>query len=194
MEKKILAYAFCLLILVACIIFWVSRESVEEVQAHLDHAQAQLETVQTEFQENQAQLTARKEAAALITEASGLNQQNRQLREEIQAIHRQRLGLVTPPPRQRPEGRQEAGGQVIPEIILATGTTLKQVTVQSMNAETTVLRHSEGVSSVPTSILPATLVDKHLGPKEPAASGTGAPAKAPSGTAPTTPAEAAPAR
>jgi hypothetical protein len=59
---------------------------------------------------------------------------------------------------------------VIPEIILATGTTLRQVTIQSMDAETTLLRHSEGVTSVPTSILPATVVEKHLPLKKPAAS------------------------
>lgn len=162
MEKKILAYAFALLLLVAGIIFWVSRESVEEVQSSLDHARAGLEAVEAEFQDHQALLAARKEAAALITEASGLGQQNRRLREEIRALHHQRTELVSPPPRKRPQARQEPGGQVIPEIILATGTTLRQATIQSMDAETTILRHSEGVTSVPTSILPAALVEKHL--------------------------------
>jgi hypothetical protein len=106
MEKKILAYAFALLLLVAGIIFWVSRESVEEVQANLEHAQAGLEAVQAEFQDHQALLTARKEAAALITEASGLDQQNQRLREEIRTLHRQRADLVNPPPRQRPGTRR----------------------------------------------------------------------------------------
>lgn len=184
MEKKILIYACCLLVLVAGIIFWVSRESVDEVQASLEHAQGHLETVQAEFQDSQALLTARKEAAALITEASGLDQQNTQLRDEIREIHRQRIQLIQPPPRSRAQAPQaptgqEPGLQVIPEITLATGTTLKQVTIQSMDAEMTVFRHSEGVSSVPTSILPASLVDKFLPRKPPADNGTDGAAKAP---------------
>ncbi len=160
MDGKIFAYGLCLLALIAGTGFWTYTMDIDEAEKDATLARQQLSAVEDGIKHSQAWIVARKEASALITAAGVIEQQNQAVRDEIAAIKEQRLSLAKVFLGSIERARGDMLGRVMAEVTLATGTTLRQASIQSIDPEITVFQHSEGVSKVPTTILPSVLLDR----------------------------------
>lgn len=160
MDGKIIVYGFCLLFIIAGTTFWTYTMDIDEAQKDVVLARQQAVAIEDSIKQSHGWMAARKEAAAFISAASIIEQQNETLRTEVNAIKQQRSDLAKAFIASIERAREETLGKVMPEITLATGTTLKQASIQSVDPEITVFQHSEGVSKVPTTILPSTLLDR----------------------------------
>lgn len=160
MDGKIVIYGFCLLAIIAGTSFWTFTMDIDEAEKEVVLARQQLTAVDESIKSTQAWTVARKEAAALITAGGIIEQQNAKLREEVESLKQQRGDLAKAFIGSIERARGETVGRVMAEITLATGTTLKQASIQSVDPEITVFQHSEGVSKVPTTILPSSLLDR----------------------------------
>ncbi|MES2594960.1 MAG: hypothetical protein V4662_06485 [Verrucomicrobiota bacterium] len=160
MDGKIFVYGLCLLAIITGTSFWMYTMDIDEAQKTVVLARQQLSAAEEGIKSSGAWITARKEASALITAAGIIEQQNQTLRDEVGVIKQQRTDLAKVFVASIERAREEMLGRVMAEVTLATGTTLKQASIQSSDPEVTVFQHSEGVSKVPTTILPSILLDK----------------------------------
>jgi len=160
MDAKIIVYGFCLMTIVAASVFWRYAMEIDDVEKEVVVARQSLNNIEEALKQAKAWGTARKEAAALLAAASVIKKSNDALHAEIQAIQKKRqevaksyLGAVE-------RARAETAGMELPEIALATGVSLKNATIQSIDEELTVIKHSLGVTKVSTGMLPAEFKDR----------------------------------
>ncbi|GEP43050.1 hypothetical protein [Brevifollis gellanilyticus] len=160
MDGKIFAYGLCLLAIIVGTSFWTYTMDIDEAHKNVELARQQLSAVEDGIKHGQAWIVARKEASAQISAAGIIEQQNQKLRDEIAVLKQQRVDVAKVFLGSIERARGDLLGRVMAEVTLATGTTLKQASIQSIDPEITVFQHSEGVSKVPTTILPSTLLDR----------------------------------
>lgn len=133
---------------------------VDEAQKEFILAQQQMGQIEDSVKKEQISFAHRKEAVAIITAANIIERDNNQLREETRKIKDNRDNLAKAFTSTIQRVREESIGMIIPEIPLATGNTLKNAKLQAVDENLTVIQHSEGVSKVPTTTLPASLLDR----------------------------------
>ncbi len=133
---------------------------VDEAQKEFILAQQQMGQIEDSVKKEQISFAHRKEAAAIITAAHIIERDNNLLREEARKIKDNRDNLAKAFTSTIQRVREESIGMIIPEIPLATGNTLKNAKLQAVDENLTVIQHSEGVSKVPTTTLPASLLDR----------------------------------
>lgn len=160
MDGKIIVYGFCLAALIAGSSFWAYTMEMDDAQKDVVLARQQLVVVEESIKQTKAWMAARKEAAALIAAGQIIEQENQKLRTEIELIKQDRSNLANAFLNSIQRAREESLGVVIPEIILTTGTTLKQAKIQSISSDITIFQHSQGVSKVPSTTLPDSLLDR----------------------------------
>ena len=160
MDAKITIYGLCLVFIIAVTSFWSYMMGVDDAQKDLNSAREHLEAVEKNIVDTRAWIVARKEASALITAANHIEQENVIARENLDKINQQRSNIAKAFVAAIERARSETIGVVMPEVRLASGTILKQAKLQSVDPEIAVFQHSEGVSKVPTSILPTKLLDR----------------------------------
>ncbi len=160
MDAKIIVYGFCLLAIVAGTTFWRYAMDMDEVEKEVVLARQQLNNVEEGLNQAKAWATARKEAAALIAAASVIKEGNDALHEEIQAIQKKRMEVAKNYLGTVERARADTAGMELPEITLATGVSLKNAKIQSIDEELTVIKHSLGVTKVATDMLPAVFKDR----------------------------------
>ncbi len=160
MDAKIIVYGFCLAALIAGASFWAYTMEMDDAQKDVVYAKQQLAVAEDSIKQTKAWMAARKEASALISAAHIIEQENQKLRAEIENLRTDRTNLAHAFISSIQRAREESLGVVIPEVVLITGTTLKQAKIQSIDAEITIFQHSEGVSKVPSTTLPESLLDR----------------------------------
>jgi hypothetical protein len=160
MDAKIFVYGFCLVAIITGASFWAYTMEIDEAQKDVFQARQQSAVVTESIKQAKAWLVARKEAAALIAAAQIIEQDNLKLTAEIEAIKQDRTNLAKAFLNSIQRAREESIGVVIPEVSLVTGTTLRQARIQSIDSEITIFQHSEGVSKVPSTTLPKSLLER----------------------------------
>ncbi len=160
MDAKIFVYGFCLVAIIAGTSFWAYTMEIDEAQKEVFEAKQQTAVIAESINLAKAWLVARKEAAALIAAARIIEQDNLKLAAEIETIKRDRTNLANTFLSSIQRAREEFIGVLIPEVILVTGTTFRQARIQSIDSEITIFQHSEGVSKVPSTTLPKSLLER----------------------------------
>jgi len=160
MDAKIIVYGFCLLAIVAGSTFWRYAMEIDDVEKEVVLARQNLNNVEEGLRQAKAWGTARKEAAALLAAASVIKESNDALYEEIQVLQKKRMEVAKSYMSAVERARAETAGMELPEITLATGGSLKNAKIQSIDEELTVIKHSEGVAKIATKLLPAMFKDR----------------------------------
>ncbi len=160
MDGKIVVYVVFLFVIMGGVMGIFYTTDVDEAQKEFILAQQQLGQIEDSVKKEQIAFAQRKEAAAIITAAHIIERDNNILREEIRKIKGDRDNLAKAFTSTIQRVREESIGMVVPSVPLATGNTLKNAKIQSADENLTVIQHSEGVSKVPTSTLPASLLDR----------------------------------
>lgn len=160
MDAKIIIYGFCLVAIIAGASFWSYTMGIDEAQKDVFSARQQLAVAEDSIKQAKAWLSARKEAAALISAAAIIEKDNEALRGEIAAVRSKRRDVAKVFVSTIERGRNEFVGITLPELTLSTGAKFRNAKIQSLDSEITVLQHSEGVSKVSTTELPAEIQDR----------------------------------
>lgn len=160
MDGKIVVYIIFLFVIMGGVMGIFYTTDVDEAQKEFILAQQQVGQIEDAVKKEQVSLAQRKEAAAIITAAHIIERENNQLREETRKIKDNRDNLAKAFTSTIQRVREESIGMIVPEIPLATGNTLKNAKLQAVDENLTVIQHSEGVSKVPTTTLPASLLDR----------------------------------
>jgi hypothetical protein len=160
MDGKIVVYIIFLFVIMGGVMGIFYTTDVDEAQKEFILAQQQVGQIEDAVKKEQVSLAHRKEAAAIITAAHIIERENNQLREETRKIKDNRDNLAKAFTSTIQRVREESIGMIIPEIPLATGNTLKNAKIQAVDENLTVIQHSEGVSKIPTTTLPASLLDR----------------------------------
>lgn len=160
MDGKIIVYGFCLLALIAGSSFWAYTLELDDAQKEVVLARQQFTVAEEGIKQTKAWMAARKEAAALIAASQIIEQENQKLNAEIELIKQDRTNLARAFLSSIQKAREESLGVVIPEVILTTGTTLKQARIQSLDPAITIFQHEQGVSKVPSTTLPEDLLER----------------------------------
>jgi hypothetical protein len=133
---------------------------IDEAQKDVISARQQSAVVEESIKQAKAWLTARKEAAALISAAAIIEKDNTTLRNEIAATRLERTNVAKNFKSSIERARNELVGTTLSEVALSSGQRLKNAKIQSLDEEITVFQHSEGVSKIPTAELPAEIQDR----------------------------------
>lgn len=160
MDAKVIIYGFCLVAIIAGASFWSYTMGIDEAQKDVFSARQQLAVADESIKQAKAWLSARKEAAALISAAAIIEKDNEALRGEIAAVHTKRRDVAKVFVSTIERARNEFVGITLPELTLSTGARFRNAKVQSFDSEITVLQHSEGVSKVATTELPPEIQDR----------------------------------
>lgn len=160
MDAKIFVYCFCLVALFAGGGLWSYTMGIDEVQKELILARNENQVVLDTLSKTKSWLAIRKEAAALIGAAAIMKEKNEAVQAEIQAVQNQRSEVAKNFMSTIAQARAATVGMVLPEITLSTGASLKNAKVQSLDEETALIQHSQGVTKVATSSLSAELQDR----------------------------------
>lgn len=160
MDGKIIVYGLCLLAVIAGSSFWAYTMEIDDAQKEVVLARQQLAVAEEGIKQTKAWMAARREAAALIAAGQIIDQENQKLNAEIELIKKDRSNLARAFLSNIQKARQDSLGVVIPEVVLTTGTTLKQARIQSLDPEITIFQHAQGVSKVPSTTLPAELLER----------------------------------
>lgn len=160
MDGKIVVYIIFLFVIMGGVMGIFYTTDVDEAQKEFILAQQQMGQMEDSLKKEQTSYDHRKEAAAIITAAHIIERDNSAIREETRKIKENRDNLAKAFTSTIQRVREESIGMIIPEVALTTGNTLKNAKVQSADENLTVLQHSEGVSKVPTTTLPASLLDR----------------------------------
>ena len=160
MDGKIVVYIIFLFVIMGGVMGIFYTTDVDEAQKEFILAQQQMGQIEDSVKKEQISFAHRKEAVAIITAANIIERDNNQLREETRKIKDNRDNLAKAFTSTIQRVREESIGMIIPEIPLATGNTLKNAKLQAVDENLTVIQHSEGVSKVPTTTLPASLLDR----------------------------------
>lgn len=175
MDAKIIVYGFCLVAIISGSFFWRYAMEIDDAQKDVDLAKEQQRAVEDGIKQTKAWMAARKEASALILAAGVLERENEPLREEVRALQQKRMDVAKLFVASIERAREETTGMILPELTLATGTTYKEVKILSVDSEIATLHHTGGVSKVPTTILPSSLLDRLRFGYNPAGLGVGPP-------------------
>jgi DNA-binding transcriptional MerR regulator len=160
MDGKIITYAILLLAIIGGVTGFLYTTDVDEARKDFILTQQQLGQTEESLKQTLTSYELRKEATAIITVAHIINRENEALRTEIRTLKQKRDELAKAFKGTIQRVREDSVGLVLPEIPLTTGSTLKNAKLQAVDDQLTVIQHSEGVSKVPTSTLPATLLDR----------------------------------
>jgi hypothetical protein len=160
MDAKVIIYGFCLVAIIAGASFWSYTMGIDEAQKDVFSARQQLAVAEESIKQAQAWLSARKEAAALISAAAIIEKDNEALRGEIATVRTKRRDVAKVFVSTIERARNEFVGITLPELTLSTGARFRNAKVQSFDSEITVLQHSEGVSKVSTTELPPEIQDR----------------------------------
>lgn len=160
MDGKIITYAILLLAIIGGVTGFLYTTDVDEAQKDFILTQQQLGQTEESVKQARISYEQRKEATAIITVAHIINRENEALRTEIRTLKQKREELAKAFRGTIQRVREDSVGLVLPEIPLTTGSTLKNAKLQAVDDQLTVIQHSEGVSKVPTSTLPAALLDR----------------------------------
>lgn len=160
MDGKIVVYIIFLFAIMGGVMGILYTTDVDEAQKEFILAQQQLGQIEDSVKKEQSSFAHRKEAAAIITAAHIIERDNNLLRDETRKIKENRDNLAKAFTSTIQRVREESIGMIIPEIPLTTGNTLKSAKLQAIDENLTVIQHSEGVSKVPTTTLPASLLDR----------------------------------
>jgi hypothetical protein len=160
MDGKIIVYGFCLIALISGASFWAYTMEMDDAQKEVVLVRQQLAVAEESIKQTKAWMAARKEASALITAGQIIGHENQKLRAEVELLQIDRNNLAKAFLSSIQRAREESLGVIIPEVLLSTGTTLRQAKIQSIDAEITIFQHSEGVSKVPSTTLPKPLLDR----------------------------------
>jgi hypothetical protein len=160
MDGKIIVYGFCLALVVAGSLFWQYTMDIDEAQKEMLLARQQVNAAEEGVKQARAWLNARKEAAALIAAAAVIEKKNADLNDEIKKLRDRRKEIARIFQTTLERVREETQGMQLPELVLKTGATYRNVKIQSVTEALTVLQHSGGVSKIPTPELPDHLQDR----------------------------------
>lgn len=160
MDGKIIVYLILLIAIISGVSGIYYSMDIDEAQKELILTQQQLGQTEESLKQAKSSFEFRKEAAAIITAAHIIERDNEAIRAEIRAEKQKRDDLAKNFISTIERVREDSLGLVIPEIPLTTGAVLKNAKIQGIDAELTVIQHSEGVSKIPTSTLPASLLDR----------------------------------
>ena len=133
---------------------------IDEAQKELILAKQENQAVLDTLSKTKGWLTAREEAAALISAAAIMKEKNDAEQAEVQPLHTQRLDVAKNFMSSIEQARAETVGMILPEMILSTGACLKNAKVQSLDQTMALIQHSQGVTKVDTSALPAEMLDR----------------------------------
>lgn len=160
MDGKIIAYAIFLVAIIGGVMGVLYTTDVDEAQKEFILTQQQLGQTEEALKQMHASYEQRKEATAIITAGHIIERDNEALRTEIRTLKQKRDDLAKAFVGTIQRVREDSVGLVVPEIPLTSGSTLKNAKLQAVDDQLTVIQHSEGVSKVPTSTLPASLLDR----------------------------------
>jgi hypothetical protein len=160
MDGKIIVYLILLIAIITGVSGIYYSMDVDEAQKELILTQQQLGQTEETLKQTKSTFEFRKEAAAIITAAHIIERDNEAIRAEIRTEKQKRDDLAKNFISTIERVREDSLGLVIPEIPLTTGAILKNAKIQGIDADLTVIQHSEGVSKIPTSTLPASLLDR----------------------------------
>jgi hypothetical protein len=160
MDAKVIIYGFCLALVVACSFFWRYTMQIDEAEKEMLLARQQMSATADGVKEAKGWLAARKEAAALIAAASVIEKDNKKLKESVDELQRKKTEVVKVFTSSIQRARQETVGMEFPELQLNSGLKFRDVKIQSVDESLLVLKHSDGVSKVPASTMPAELLDR----------------------------------
>lgn len=160
MDAKIIIYGFCLALVIAGSFFWRYTMQIDEAEKEMLLARQQMNASEDGVKQANGWLAARKEAAALIAAATVIEKDNKTLKDAVEVLQKKKAEMIKVFNSSIQRARQETAGMEFPELLLNSGVRFKKVKIQSVDESLVVLQHSEGVSKVPTSSLPAELVDR----------------------------------
>ncbi|MCA1963547.1 MAG: hypothetical protein LDL31_06345 [Prosthecobacter sp.] len=160
MNSNITVYGFCLVLVIAGTAFWSYTMQIDEAETARTHAKQQLASAEEGVKLARGWYSARKEALALITAGNIIEEQNEQIRAEVNTLLKRRQELAKAFLSAIERARDEMIGKEIPEMVLASGTKLEKARIQSVDPDMAVILHSGGISKVSTALLPAVLLDR----------------------------------
>ncbi|MBV6500474.1 MAG: hypothetical protein CJBNEKGG_02953 [Prosthecobacter sp.] len=160
MDAKIIIYGFCLALVIAGSFFWRYTMQIDEAEKEMLLARQQMNASEDGVKQAKGWLAARKEAAALIAAAAVIEKDNKALKEAVDALQRKKTEIIKVFNSSIQRARQETVGMEFPDLQLNSGARFRDVKIQSIDESLVVLKHSEGVSKVPTSAMPSELMDR----------------------------------
>jgi hypothetical protein len=160
MDGKIIVYGICLVIIAAAASLWSYTMGIDDAEKEVALARHQLAAAQEGVRTAEAWIHARKEAMALIAAGGILEKENQALRDQVTGLRQKLTELQSLFNAAIQRARDQITRVVIPEVTLSNGVVLREVRIQSADAEQTVLLHSGGVSKVSTAVLSADMLDR----------------------------------
>ena len=160
MDGKIIIYTIFFLCIIGGISAVLYTTDVDEAQKEFILTQQQVSQIEEATKQARISHDLRKEAAAIITAAHIIDRDNEVIRTETRALVGKRDDLAKAFVGTIQRVREDSVGLTLAEIPLTSGSTLKNAKIQAVDEDLTLIQHSDGVSKVPTNMLPNSLLDR----------------------------------